>query len=372
MNSLRLFAMLSVAGAIAAGTSGCTRSVYVPANPSATPVAKPSATPVATPSATPVVTPTATPTPAAGTLYVADYGDDAIHVFPAAGNGNIAPSFSLSVANGIASPKGMTFDALGTLYVTNSTGSSSGDVVYFKAPVTSASTGQTITYANFYDPVDVAVDPSGSIYVLDLEGQGFESSNTGPVTPSIFVFSPGASGPSVPIRTISGSATSVNSLSSSLAVDATTIYVGTIDFAAVYEFPSNANGNVTPSTLEGSATGLGDSDAVRVDSAGQLVVRSEPCPTNSCVTEVSRFNAGATGNTPPTSSIETYSVANGGDNAIGECLDTQADVYLPHIGGNDPQQVGFFPVSDSGTVSPSATIAGPNTQLNGPDYCAVH
>src|SRR5271163_1691703 len=105
-------------------------------------------------------------------------------------------------------PEGAAFDKSGKIYVANGgTGDRGIDslTVYRAESNTNAEPIATIggtggsDKAKLYDPVAVAVDIKGEIYVANVQGD------------SVTVYAPGSNGDIAPLREISGARTGINS-----------------------------------------------------------------------------------------------------------------------------------------------------------------
>jgi hypothetical protein len=148
----------------------------------------PSPTPTGSPTPTPPPTPTPSPTPTGATPSPS----------PTPGATNIAPKTTITSAS-LVSPMGITLDAAGNLYVADN-GQPTARILVFNspfAPGTLALTpARTITSAQLVNPVDVAVDSGGSLYVVD-RGLG-----ANPVS-ELLVFAPAANGNVTPTAVVS-------------------------------------------------------------------------------------------------------------------------------------------------------------------------
>jgi sugar lactone lactonase YvrE len=121
----------------------------------------------------------------------------------------------------------------------------------------------------------LSFDSAGNLYALC-------SQPTSPTGERILVFSPDAKDGDAPMRTITGSKTTLSENATNLTVDAAgNIYVVVDGYCQVKPicggmvsvFAHGANGNVAPARLiQGSHTGFDDSMAIAVDAAGQIYV----------------------------------------------------------------------------------------------------
>jgi sugar lactone lactonase YvrE len=157
-------------------------------------------------------------------------------------------------------PIGVAFDRAGNLYVVQDPGTQSPDSVAVYSPGASGNAVpiRTITGSNtgmsgaYFD----AVDSSGRLYVANAFGNG-----------SVTVYAAGANGNAAPIATIAGTNTGLfNAAPEGIAVDSNgLIYVTTAGGNAILVFAANANGNVAPlRTIAGANTGLIDPRAIAV------------------------------------------------------------------------------------------------------------
>lgn len=185
----------------AANSGGSTITVY----PLPTPVPTPSGSPTASPSPSPTPTGSATPAPTPS---------------PTPASNNMPPSATITCVPGagmpspcMSHPTGITLDGSGNVYVTDpDSGVTPAVYVFTSAQVACAAPPCTLNLTpsrfiagsstKLVDPTDVAVDSSGTIYVVDA--------GSGPNTSMLLVFSPTANGnvaPSAAIGLPAGSAT---------------------------------------------------------------------------------------------------------------------------------------------------------------------
>lgn len=175
-----------------ANSGNGTVTVYAMPTPAPTPSGTPTPTPAPTPTATPPTpTPSPTPTPASA---------------------NNAPNATITCVPGagmpspcMVHPAGLTLDGSGNMYVTDpDSGVTPAVYIYTAAQVACATApcALNVTPARFIsgantklvDPTDVAVDSTGTIYVIDA--------GSGPNTSMLLIFSASANGNVAPTTAI--------------------------------------------------------------------------------------------------------------------------------------------------------------------------
>jgi hypothetical protein len=267
-------------------------------------------------------------------------------------------------------------DGAGNAYVggeTFGTGGGSGgpplasvEILVYAPGASGSNPTRTITSASFQvnqgGITALAVDGSGNLYVSGV----LAAPNLGI---GVAVFSPTVSGGAIPIRIIEGSATTIVGLGTvPIAVDsAENIYISTADPLApdsILIFNASASGNVPPtSTIGGTLTTINVIQGLALDSAGNIYVSNLPSGQNASP-EILEFSAGSTGNIAPTRTISGPATTM---NAIGSlALDTAGNIYVL----NDLNLLKFAP-NAMGNVAPIATITTP-TSLIFANSIAVH
>lgn len=169
---------------------------------------------------------------ASGNIYVSE-SNAGIAIFTGQASGSVAPSrFILPGLSGLDSPQALATDSAGNLYVVNVQPNSQSAILVF-AP---GATGDVAPLRVLNVPANgIAVDSAGNLYAT--------------VNDAIEVFAPGASGNDAPIRTISNQATGSARLTGGIALDAT----GNIYVVAWGTLPTNSL-PATPTILEFSAS----------------------------------------------------------------------------------------------------------------------
>ena len=259
-------------------------------------------------------------------LYVANWGNSNVIVFPRLTSGNVQPSHTIAGSlTTLSGPQGIATDA-NFIYIADW---STGSVVVFPIGATGNVTPTRIisgaaTLLN--RPNELAVDAS-FIYVANGGGN------------NILVFPLGANGNVAPIRVISGPATTL-AQPYGLAIDSASIYVGNSSGNSILIFPLAANGNTPPaSTISGAATTLSLPGGVAVDSSSIYVA-------NYGRDTVLTFPVAANGNMAPTTTIS--GAATGLNGPIAVAVAPATVVSCPaNGGGGDRTDRGFY-VTDYG------------------------
>ncbi len=229
-----------------------------------------------------------------GKIYVADDGDrfcdgtESVYVYPAGSNGNVAPTATISGAHtGLCDPIGIALDFSGNIYVADDGNPNAFPYIFPKVlvyPPLGSSTGPlneaptaTISGSNtgLETPYGIAADSSGKIYVADYGAT------------SVFAYPPLGSSTGLlneaPTATISGSNTGLETPYGIAADSSGNIYVADEGDQAcdgtesVYVYPplgsTTGTVNEVPSvTINGSNTGLCFPVGIAVDSSGNIYV----------------------------------------------------------------------------------------------------
>ncbi|HEX4014967.1 MAG TPA: SMP-30/gluconolactonase/LRE family protein [Candidatus Cybelea sp.] len=180
------------------------------------------------------------------TLFVSDIDSDAIRIFPA---NKKNPTQKGSITDGIDTPVNVAVDPKGTLYVANN-----GNSTVTEYPFGATSPSATLSGAQLIFPNGIAVDNKGTVYVTTGATAG---------VCSVLVYPKGASSPSEQINGFD--------LPVGLAIDKSgNLYVGDALQNAVWEVPA---GSTTPTKL--SLSGLHDPTGLAIDPKNNLWVTND-------------------------------------------------------------------------------------------------
>jgi hypothetical protein len=243
-------------------------------------------------------------------------GLDNITVYPAGSNANAAPIATIGTdQNAMNSADAIATDSAGEIYVANTLGGAddNGSITIF-APRTNgdATPARTIRGAStgIDDPVGLAIDSSGYLYVLNQSG-GPDASG------SVTVYSPHSNGDVAPVRTISGIRSSNRTgfdNPSGLALDRSDkIYVtneGDIDSLTIYA--ARSEGNVAPiATISGPLTQLAKPNGIAVDSIGNVYVANSASGYGKDPDSLTVYPPGSRGNVAPAMRLSNGSILSG-------------------------------------------------------------
>jgi hypothetical protein len=202
-----------------------------------------------------------------GNIYVSSYVNvggilyPGVSIFSASADGNVAPTKviagSATTISGF-SPGQIAVDSANHVYTAGGSLPQPDSILIFNSsspgngPPTSSITGSNTMIE---DVVGIALDSEGKIYVAN-------GNVTGVSTPSILVFSAGSTGNVAPIRTISGSATTISSIGNLALDSAGNIYV--LNDLNLLKFAANATGNAAPIGTITTSPGLLSTNSIAV------------------------------------------------------------------------------------------------------------
>ena len=193
----------------------------------------------------------------------------------------------------LAVPFGVALDPSGNIYVTNRSSSSNSITEYVAGANNDIAPVSTISgpLTRLTQPSGIAIDRSGNIYAANY----LASTQSSTVTE----FAPNSNGNAPPAALISGALTGLND-PVGIALDSSgNIYVSNIGSStggvdSITEYTAGSNGNMAPiATISGAETGLSQPYGVAVDQFGNIYAA------NSAANTVTEYAAGSNGDAPP-------------------------------------------------------------------------
>jgi sugar lactone lactonase YvrE len=280
-------------------------------------------------------------------------------------NGNIPPL--APQPNALCLPSGVAVDSADNIYVVNGNNS----VSIYNAGSNGNATPSSIikgpnTGLDSYNPSKIALDAKGNVYVLN---------SLDPMQGSVTVYAAGSRGNVTPMATIAGPNTGLNS-DVDIAVDLKSgdIYVlSALEDITVYA--AGSNGDATPSaTLKGGCNlgiGMCNPSGIALDSNGNIYVANQTGgPIMGPPGSVSIYAAGSNGTVTPSATISGANTQLDYPQAI--ALDSAGNIYVTNRDPNgSANYMTVYPAGSDGNVAPSAIINGINTQLAGPEAIAL-
>jgi hypothetical protein len=267
-------------------------------------------------------------------IYSIDLGNQTVDVYAADLNGTASPTSSYT-----GSARAVTGDSAGNIYI--GTYSSTLAAVQVYAPGASIST-RSITVAtaatNAPQVTTLASDSTGNLYVA--------------ISNSIYVYGPNAAGNATPIRTISGTLTSLTASVSEMAFDSSdNLFVVTDpnqNGPEVIEFAAGASGNVAPTVITSSVDYF--PTGVALDAANNIYIVQSNSPSAGSSTHspaIYVFPKGSVAGASPSRIISGSNIGislytseifvdSGGNIFVGAVLNGQTDflVYSATANGN--------------------------------------
>ena len=284
--------------------------------------------------------------PSTGNVWASNTFVTSLVGFAGSTNGNVAPTATLTLGlAGLDNPVGIAFDASGNIYVANQ---HNGTVSVY-GPTAAGSvaplrTFWTVPPNHFNCPNGIAVDAAGTVYVSSVCNN------------SVLAFPAGASGATTPAWVLQGAATGLSS-PSQIALDSSgNLFVANQQANSITVYPAGARGNAAPSvTLAGANTGLASPSGVAVDTLGNLYVHNNPSGPNGGT--VSVFALGLTGANANVAPVRTIAGNNTGICNCGSYLtvDSQQNVYVVIPSGFE-----IFNSVANGNVAPYRVVSGSN------------
>ncbi len=300
-------------------------------------------------------------TAATPTIWVVNQDSSTLLSYPLAASGNVAPAVNIG-ANGtsLSDPFGTeAFDAVGDMWIANL---DSNTLVEFTASQLASSGTPTpaVTISqngtSLDSPGSVAIDGSGDLWALNESGSTLVE-----YTPSQIA----ASGSPMPAVTISANGTSLDA-PYGFAFDVSgNLWVANNDGNTLVEFtPSQlaASGDPTPAvTISATGSSIGSPSGVAFDAAGDLWLTNSG---NSTLVEFTPNQLAASGSPMPAVTIS----ANGSslDAPYSLAFDAAGNLWVPNFDSDSLVEFTPHQLASSGDPTPSNTISGANTGMNGP------
>ncbi len=284
-----------------------------------------------------------------------------VNTYAANSNGTTAgaQSYPIATTGATTGPIALTLDSAGNLYVFLYQGTPALPLIQVFAPgVTTPSKTLTLTPqpAQTYAAA-LAIDSTGNLYVA--------------LPQVIYVYSSTATGTVAPLRTITGAATLIGTVTQ-MAFDSTgNLYVatsGSYPASQVIEFPATANGNAAPTVITAPTyfpTG------VALDAANNIYIsQGNPACTGcgSYSAAIVEFPKGSVAGATPT---RTITGTNLDVTLYAEALfvDAAENVFLEAL-NNANEDILVYSASATGNVAPASTmVPSPATALS--DLCYV-
>jgi hypothetical protein len=304
----------------------------------------------------------------ANNIYVANISEPSITVYSAGSDGNVLPIASIAGSNTALSPfGGIAVDSSGSVYAQGCpNGKCYSIVVYPPGSNGNVSPATVISGAGITDPVAVALDPAGNLYVLN----DFDTPVPGG---GISIYPAGSSGDATPLATIQDNLSGLAD-AAGVALDSSgTIYVadtsgglgGSID-----SYPAGSYAAAVPpaTTITGPDTQLDNPSEVAVDSNGDIFALNSDA--------VTEYPAGSTGDALPNAIFAvggSVSLTGMAVNDAGKLYVTVGATFRCHRRCHQTNggKVLIWPAGSDGSSGPSTVISGANTGLDNPLAIAV-
>ncbi len=322
--------------------------------------------------ATPAVV--ASPTPV-NTMYVLNFNSSSISSFAPGSTGNVAPTSTVSgLGTTLNTPYYMALDPSGNIWVANFNANTVVEYTQAQLAVGGAPAPTVILTATPSFSIDrpsyLAFDRAGDLWVAN------QDTTTGPAGGSLVKFTPSqlsASGAPVPAVTITTNGSNSIAVPSSLAFDGRgNLWVGN-DIAAspspgtVVSFTPaqlSTSGNPTPTvTLTSTAASINSPDALAFDSSGRLWVANDVSPGSVVAFSPSQLTA----NGAPVPTVTLTSNTTNLSSPDGLSFDRFGNLWVANFGNNSLTKFSPALLATSGTPTPTSTLSGLQTGLNGPD-----
>jgi hypothetical protein len=303
-----------------------------------------------------------------------------VNIYPIDSRGDSGPIATIKgAATGLDDPVSIALDSSGKIYVLNNgTAGNSGSVEIF-AP---GSRGNVAPIARIVGPATrlhsvnkIAVDSAGQIYVA-IEVEDIDSQPAG-----ILIYPPASNGNVTPSATIGGIESEIQNpwgIAIDLQGDILVAEAATDEKGKVLVFPPGTQGAAKPRlVVEGKNERLIAPTAIAVDSGGIIYVPNGEGHTMDGAS-ISVFREARSDSSAPTLVATIKGLKTGlMDDPValisGIAIDSRKNIYVtvPATRHNPVNRIIVFTAGSDGDVVPRAVIVGPSTNLYGPSGIAI-
>jgi sugar lactone lactonase YvrE len=272
---------------------------------------------------------------AAGRIYVANSTSDAITIYALGSHGTPNPIATIAGAKtGLKSPAGIALDSKGRIFVANTKGGTSGQGSVTIYPPLATGDIRPIAivggaHTGLNDPVDIALDSRGNIYVVNQVGL------TGPG--AVTIYRAKSNGDAAPIKSFpAGEQRAL--LPSGITVTANHhIYVTNQSMEGgggdVQVFSVGPRWQISQAgVIEGSCSGMDSPQGIAIDASGDIYVANSGAAPESPAAAVTMYTAGSRGCADPVALICAGPA--GLTQPAGLMLDSRRNIYVTDSNSN--------------------------------------
>ena len=313
-------------------------------------------------------------------IFVTNAVDNSVNIYPIGSRGDSGPVATIKgPATGLDDPVSIALDSSGKIYVLNNgTAGNSASIEVF-AP---GSRGDVAPIARIAGPATrllsvnrIAVDSAGQIYVA-IEVVDVDSQPAG-----ILIYPPGSNGNVIPSATIGGVDSEIQNpwgIAIDLQGDILVAEAATDKKGRLLIFPAGTQGEAKPRfVLEGNDDRLIAPTAIAVDSGGIIYVANGEGHTMDgaglSVFREARSDSSAPALVASIKGLKTGLMDDPVALISGIAIDSRRNIYvtIPATRHNPVSRIVVFAAGSDGEVVPRAVIVGPSTKLSGPSGIAI-
>ena len=313
-------------------------------------------------------------------IFVTNALDNSVNIYPIGSRGDSSPiAIIKGPATGLDDPVSIAFDSSGKIYVLNNgSGGNSASVEVF-AP---GSRGNAAPIARIAGPAirllsvnRIAVDSAGQIYVA-IEVVDIDSQPAG-----ILIYPPGTNGNVAPSATIGGVESEIQNpwgIALDPQGDILVAEAATDKKGRVLIFAPGTQGEAKPRfVLQDTDERLIAPTAIAVDSGGIIYVTNGEGHTmdgaSISVFKVARSDSSAPALVASIKGLKTGLMDDPVALISGIAIDSRRNIYVtvPATRHNPVSRIIVFAAGSDGEVVPRAVIVGPSTKLSGPSGIAI-